>query len=92
MFNYKFESEVIKTYNSNEKNRELVKKTHKINDFDLDFILDKKISKYDRKKEFDEKKFLEILYDTKNLAEATRKVKIHYSVGRKYVEMNNIIY
>jgi hypothetical protein len=92
MFNYKFENEVIKTYNSNEKNRVLVKKTHKINDFDLDFILDKKISKYDRKKEFNETKFLKILYDSQNLAKAARESKISYGIARKYVEINKINY
>jgi hypothetical protein len=92
MFNYKFENEVIKTYNSNEKNRELVKNIYKINDYDLNYILDKKVSKYEKKKKFNEKNFLSILYDSKNLAEAARRVKIHYSTARKYVEMNNIVY
>lgn len=92
MFNYKFENEVIKSYNSNEKNRELVKNTYKINDYDLNYILDKKVSKYEKKKKFNEKNFLSILYDSKNLAEAARQVKIHYSTARKYVEMNNIVY
>jgi len=92
MFNYKFENEVMKTYNSNEKNRELVKNTYKINDYDLNFILDKKVSKYEKKKKFNETNFLNILYDSKNLAEAARRVKIHYSTARKYVEMNNIVY
>lgn len=92
MFNAKFINEVLKTYNSNEKNRELVKNTHKINDYDLNIIVGKRVAKFERETKFNETKFLKILYDSQNLAKAARDVKISYGIARKYVEINKINY
>jgi hypothetical protein len=92
MFNAKFINEVLKTYNSNEKNRELVRNTHKINDYDLNIIVGKRVVKFERETKFNETKFLKILYDSQNLAKAAREAKISYGIARKYVEINKINY
>jgi hypothetical protein len=92
MFNAKFINEVLKTYNSNEKNRELVRNTYKINDYDLNIIVGKRIVKFERETKFNETKFLKILYDSQNLAKAAREAKISYGIARKYVEINKINY